>query len=84
MVARYPERSRQAVLDNPIYAQLVPLQEGDPKFVPTFDVFDLRRAGIGYVVYHRNEGRPAAFAYFSRLGLPVLADDGTVLVWKVP
>jgi len=30
MVARYPKRSRQAVLDNPIYAQVVPLQEGEP------------------------------------------------------
>ena len=84
MVARYPKRSRQAILDDPIYAQVVPLQEGDPKFMATFDALDLRQAGIGYVVYHRNEGRPAALAYFSRLGLPVLADDGTVLVWKVP
>ena len=84
MAARYPKQSRQALLDNPVYAQVVPLQEGDPAFVPTFDVFDLHHAGIGYVVYHRNEGRPAALAYFSRLGLPVLADDGTVLVWKVP
>ena len=84
MVARYPNRSRQAILDHPIYAQVVPLQEGDPKFVPTFDAFDLRQAGIGYVVYHRDEGRPAALAYFQSLRLPVLADDGTVLVWKVP
>jgi hypothetical protein len=84
MVARYPERSRQALLENPLYAQVVPLQEGDPKFMATFDAVDLRRAGIGYVVYHRNEGRPAALAYFTGLHLPVLADDGTVLVWKVP
>jgi Dolichyl-phosphate-mannose-protein mannosyltransferase len=84
MVARYPKRSRQALLDNPIYAQVVPLQEGDPTFMATFDAFDLRRAGIGYVVYHRNEGRPAALAYLSGLHLPVLADDGTVLVWRVP
>ncbi|HYT39039.1 MAG TPA: hypothetical protein VEN99_05990 [Acidimicrobiia bacterium] len=84
MVARYPKRSRQAMLDNPIYAQVVPLQEGDPGFMATFDAVDLRRAGIGYVVYHRNEGRPAALAYLDRMHLPVLADDGTVLVWKVP
>jgi hypothetical protein len=84
MVARYPARSRQALLDNPVYAQVVPLQEGDPTFMPTFDAYDLRQAGIGYVVYHRNDGRPAALAYFSGLHLPVLADDGTVLVWTVP
>jgi hypothetical protein len=84
MVARYPKKSRQALLDNPVYAQIVPLQEGDPTFAATFDVYDLRRAGIGYVVYHRNDGRPAALAYLSGLHLPVLADDGTVLVWKVP
>jgi hypothetical protein len=84
MVARYPKRSRQAMLDDPIYSQVVPLQEGDPTFMATFDAFDLRQAGIGYVVYHRNDGRPAALAYLSGLHLPVLADDGTVLVWKVP
>ncbi|MDQ1515484.1 MAG: hypothetical protein QOE80_1314 [Actinomycetota bacterium] len=84
MVARYPQRSRQALLDHPIYAQIVPLQEGKPGFAATFDVYDLRQAGIGYVVYHRNEGRPAALAYLSGLHLPVLADDGTVLVWRVP
>jgi hypothetical protein len=84
MVARYPKRSRQALLDNPVYAQVVPLEEGDPKFMATFDTVDLRQGGIGYVVYHRNEGRPAALAYFTELHLPVLADDGTVLVWKVP
>jgi hypothetical protein len=84
MVARYPQRSRQALLDHPIYAQIVPLQEGKPGFAATFDVYDLRQAGIGYVVYHRNEGRPAALAYLSELHLPVLADDGTVLVWRVP
>ena len=35
-------------------------------------------------VYHRTDGRPAALAYFERLHLPVLADDGNVTVWKVP
>jgi hypothetical protein len=84
MAARYPKRSRQAILDNPVYAQVVPLQEGDPAFMATFDAVDLRQAGIGYVVYHRTDGRPAALAYFQSLHLPVLADDGNVTVWKVP
>jgi hypothetical protein len=84
MAARYPARSRRALLDNPVYAQVVPLQEGDPAFVATYDAFDLRQAGIGYVVYHRRDGRPAALAYFQSLRLPVLADDGNTTVWKVP
>jgi hypothetical protein len=35
-------------------------------------------------VYHRDRNRPAALAYLSDLRFPVLADDGAVLVWKVP
>jgi len=83
MVARYPVRSRKAVLDIPVYGQMVALQEGDLAST-TFTADDLRRAGIGYVVYHRDRPRPAAGAYLADLHLPVLADDGTVLVWKVP
>jgi hypothetical protein len=83
MVARYPVRSRQALLNHPVYAQVVALQEGDLA-AATFSAADLRQAGIGYVVYHRDRPRPAALVHLSELGLPVLADDGTVLVWKVP
>lgn len=83
MVARYPARNRQALLDHPLYSQIVALQSGDLAST-TFTAEDLRRTGIGYVVYHRDDPRPAAAAYLSELRLPVLADDGTVLVWKVP
>jgi uncharacterized protein DUF6541 len=83
MVARYPVRSRQALLNDPVYAQVVALQQGDLA-ATTFSAADLRQAGIGYVVYHRDRPRPAAEAYLGELGLPVLADDGTVLAWKVP
>jgi hypothetical protein len=83
MVARYPERSRKALLDHPLYSQVIALQGGDLA-VADFDAADLRRAGIGYVVYHRDRGRPVALVHLESLGLPVLADDGTVLVWKVP
>jgi hypothetical protein len=83
MVARYPARKRQALLNHPLYSQVVGLQAGDLAST-TFTVDDLRRTGIGYVVYHRDDPRPAAEAYLAELELPVLADDGTVLVWKVP
>jgi hypothetical protein len=83
MVARYPVRSRKALLAIPVYADIVGLQDGDLAST-TFTADDLRSAGIGYVVYHRDRPRPAAEAYLADLRLPVLADDGTVLVWKVP
>jgi hypothetical protein len=83
MVARYPVRSRKGLLAHPIYSQVVALQEGDLS-AATFSAADLRQAGIGYVVYHRDRPRPVALVHLSELGLPVLADDGTVLVWKVP
>ncbi|HEV3495450.1 MAG TPA: hypothetical protein VHA34_03765, partial [Actinomycetes bacterium] len=83
MVARYPARSRQALLNHPIYSQVVALQQGDLS-AGTFSAADLRQAGIGYVVYHRDRPRPAAEAYLGELRMPMLADDGTVLVWKVP
>jgi hypothetical protein len=83
MVARYPARSRKALLDIPLFAQVVGLQQGDLAST-TFSAADLHDAGVGYVVYHRDRPRPAAEAYLADLRLPVLADDGTVLVWKVP
>ena len=83
MAARYPLRSRQALLSRPVYSQVVALQQGDLA-AATFSTDDLRRAGIGYVVYHRDRPREAALFHLSELRMPVLADDGTVLVWKVP
>ena len=83
MVARYPAKSRKALLSQPIHAEVVALQSGDLA-AATFTAADLRRSGIGYVVYHRDRPRPAVEAYLGELQMPVLADDGTVLVWKVP
>jgi hypothetical protein len=62
---------------------MLALQSGDLAST-TLTADDLRQAGIGYVVYHRDDPRPAVEAYLSDLHLPVLADDGTVLVWKIP
>jgi hypothetical protein len=83
VAARYPARSRQALLRHPVYSQVVALQQGDLASA-TFDAAELRRSGIGYLVYHRDRPRPAVEAYLGELRFPVLADDGTVLVWKVP
>ena len=85
MVARYPDRRLQLVLDDPLYRQVMDLQAAeDPGYPTVFDATDLQRAGIGYVVYHRDQPRPRAEAYLAGLHLPVLADDGTVIVWRVP
>ena len=100
MLPRYPQAKLNRMMLTPVYDQLLgfftdappstyqPLPAGrppgQPHPPPTFGPADLRALGVGYVVYHRDRPRPAAFDYLSRLGLPVLADDGTVLVWKVP
>lgn len=83
-LSRYPERRLTRLSAIPLYRQVLALGK-EPGFDdrPTFDASDLRRQGIGYVVYHRDRPWPAAYAYLSGLGLPVLADDGTIVVWKV-
>ena len=58
--------------------------QGEPHPPPTFTAEDLRDLGIGFVVTHRDRPRPAVEAYLATLDLPVLADDGTVVVRKVP
>jgi hypothetical protein len=82
MVARLPRRLVEDFLATPLYAQVVNLQAGKPG--ATFTAADLRQMGIGFVVYHRDRPRPEAERYVASLGLPVLADDGTVVAWKVP
>ena len=100
VLPRYPVRKLDRLQRIPVYDQLLGFQTdaaptiyqplpagrptGEPHPPPTFGAADLRALRIGYVVYHRDRPRPAAFEYLSRLGLPVLADDGTVIVWKVP
>jgi hypothetical protein len=85
MVARYPARRLRLILDDPLYRQVMDLQAPeDPGYPTEFDAAELRQAGVGYVVYHRDRPRPRAAAYLTGLHLPVLADDGTVIVWKVP
>ena len=84
MVARYPKRRIDELLGIPVYRQLVDLHQQGPATPATFTAADLRRLGIGFVVYHRDLSFPAVEAYLRTLGLPVLADDGTVVVWRVP
>lgn len=85
MVARYPNERRTRLTSVPLYRQVLALQ-GEPGFIDParFDERDLRALGIGFVVYHRDRPEPPAFDYVAGLGMQVLADDGTVIVWKVP
>lgn len=85
MVARLPRKRLERLLAEPVYRQVLSLQ-GEPGMQdpPTFGADDLRRLGIGFVVYHRDRPFPAALAHLGGLGLPVAADDGTVVVWRVP
>ncbi len=83
MLARYPQRDIDRLLRIPVYRQLVGLQREPPDGEATFTASDLRRLGIGFIVYHRDRPRPFAAQYLASLGLPVLADDGTVIAWKV-
>ena len=50
----------------------------------SLDATQLRRAGIGYVVYHRDRPVPPVLSWLNTSRLPVAADDGTVVVFAVP
>lgn len=84
MTARYPDAKEIALKSIPIYAQVLGMQ-GDLDPVPvTFTVKDLQALGIGYIVAHRDRPMPKVYDYVTNLFLPVLADDGTTIVWRVP
>jgi hypothetical protein len=83
MVARYPDKTESALKHIPVYSQVLTLQHDvDPQPV-TFGVANLKELGIGYVVAHRDEPQPDVFDYMQNLHMPVLADDGNTIVWKV-
>jgi len=83
-VSRYPDTRLERLYDISVYRQILAMEE-EPGFddPPAFDAVDLADLGIGYVVYHRDVSEPAVLRHLEGLGLPVLADDGTVIVWKV-
>jgi len=85
MVARLPDWRWRRLTSMPLYRQLLSL-EAEPGFSSpaTFTADDLRRAGIGFVVLHRDRPEPAAAAYLARIGLRRLSSDGTVTVLEVP
>lgn len=84
MVARYPDDRERQLHRIPVYSQVMSLQ-GDTEPQPiTFDADDLKQLGIGYVVAHRDRPVPAAYDYVTSLQMPVMADDGTTIVWRVP
>lgn len=100
MMPRYRQRTLDRLLRIPVYDQMQGLlpgfaagviesvpagrPPGEPHPPATFTAADLWALRIGYVVYHRTAPRPDAAAYIEKLGLPVLSDDGNVIVWKVP
>ena len=83
-VSRYPSRRLRELTSVPVYRQMLALGD-EPGFLdpPSFRSDDLRRLGIGFVVYHRDRPQPRAFEYLKGLGLTTLDDDGTVVVWRV-
>lgn len=83
-VSRYPDAELDALLETPVYRQVLALGD-EPGFddPARFDGNDLAALDIGFVVYHRDDPVPRALAYLRSLDLPVLADDGTVIIWKV-
>jgi len=83
-VSRYPDRRLDELLAIPLYRQVLALQgESDYDEAARFDEADLAELGIGYVALDRDRADPGAFDYIDGLDLPVLADDGTTVVWKV-
>jgi hypothetical protein len=84
MVARFPDARLAAIQAIPVYREILKLQSGKSEGTAFFTAADLDAEGIGYVVVHRDRARAEAVQFFSGLGLPTLADDGTVLVLEVP
>lgn len=85
MVARLSGARKQRLIAYPAYSQLLTLQhQAGFKSPATFTAADLRGMGFGYVVYHRDRPMPDALAYIETLGMQQIADDGTVVVWRVP
>jgi len=84
MVARYPDAREARLREIPVYRQILSLQGDAEPARATFTAQDLRDLDIGYVVAHRDRPVPRAYDYVESLDLPVLADDGTTVVWRVP
>ena len=83
-LARYSDQRLARLTAIPLYRQVLALGREPGYSDPvTFNAADLQELGIGFVVYHRDRPWPAAFEYFSRLGLRTLDDDGTIIAWKV-
>lgn len=83
-VSRYPDADLEELLSVPVFRQVLALG-GEPDFddAARFAAEDLAELGIGFVVYHRDDPAPRVLSYLRSLDLPVLVDDGTMIVWKV-
>jgi hypothetical protein len=84
MVARYPDKKERQLLSIPTYRQIIDLEDNAQAPPATFTATDLQTLDIGYVVAHRDRPVPTVTSHIEDLGLPVLADDGNTIVWKVP
>lgn len=84
-VSRYPQHRLEDLMAIPVYREILSAQQ-EPGFdeVLSFTSADLAGVGIGFVVYHRDAPEPTLYDHLESLALPVLADDGTVIVWRVP
>src|SRR3546814_600982 len=84
-VSRYPDARIEQLYAIDVFRQVLAMQDVEPfEDRPTFDEQDLADLGIGYVVYHRDAPEPAVLDHMRSLDMPVLADDGTIIVWEVP
>jgi hypothetical protein len=83
-VSRYSNVRLDRLFDIPLYRQVLALA-GEPGIDDPADFGrdDLQALGIEYVVYRRDDPVPAALEHIRSLHMPVLADDGNVIVWKV-
>lgn len=83
-VSRYPDDDLDRLVREPVYRQVLALAN-QPGFDDRarFGPSDLADLGIGFVAYHRDDPVPAALRYLRTLDMEVLADDGTVIIWRV-
>jgi hypothetical protein len=87
MVARLADRRMESLLAPPVYQQILGAEgdtriDGRPSPPPAFTGSNLAALGIGFVVCHRDVPAPEVCGYVQNLRLPILVDDGTVIVWR--
>lgn len=84
-ISRSPDETLHDLLSIPVYRQLLSLG-GEPGFAEpaVFTARDLERLGISFVIYHRSDPAPRVLSYVEALGFEEVADDGDLIVWRLP